>query len=43
MANKRLDMTSIQQLFRLKSEGKIHKYIARNFNISKTTVVEYVN
>ena len=42
MANKRLDMTTIRQLIRLKREGKSHKYIARSLSISRTTVVEYV-
>ena len=42
MANKRLDMTTIRQLIRLKREGKSHKHIARSLSISRTTVVEYV-
>lgn len=42
MANKRLDMITIRQLIRLKSEGKSHKYIAGSLSISRTTVVEYV-
>ena len=41
MANKRLDMITIQQLIRLKSQGRSHKYIARHLSISRTTVVEY--
>ena len=42
MANKKLDMITIRQLIRLKSEGQSHKYIARHLSISRTTVVDYV-
>ena len=42
MANKRLDMTTLRQLIRLKSEGRSHRYISSSLGISRTTVVEYV-
>ncbi|MDJ1498970.1 IS21 family transposase [Cytophagaceae bacterium DM2B3-1] len=42
MANKTLDMITLRQIVRLKSEGKSHKYIARNLAISRTTLIEYV-